>query len=116
MIEHTGTGKVDMDAIVDLTDANLSLSDAGTYFLQILKRALERLSDIWLDMQLTLRSLVADEVKTDKLCIGDTCITEDELKEILQSRGVQSSSNPVSSGYNAASVETDTGSIDSVGT
>lgn len=30
--------------------------------------------------------LIAKEVKTDKLCIGETCISESELKEILQAK------------------------------
>lgn len=106
MISATGTGKIDIDSALDPSDADLSISDAGTYFLQILKAALERLSEIWLDMQLTVRSLVADEVKTKQLCLGETCITEEELKQILQTRSTQSSSSATSSVYVVPVTET----------
>ena len=33
----------------------------------------------------------ADEFKTKKLCVGDTCINEDQLKMLLQNQNVQSS-------------------------
>jgi hypothetical protein len=99
MLGNTGSGKLDITSSWDLTTSESSLSDAGIYFLQILKGALERLSEIWLDMQLYVRSLRADEVKTEKLCLGETCITELEFKEILQSRGVQGSSSSSSVPY-----------------
>jgi hypothetical protein len=62
-------------------------------------------------MQLRIRSLWADEVKTDKLCIGETCITETELKELLQSR-VNHGSN--SSSYTPSETLGGTGNTDTV--
>jgi hypothetical protein len=37
--------------------------------------------------------LIAKEVKTDKLCIGETCISETELKEILQAKTNSTTNN-----------------------
>jgi hypothetical protein len=64
----------------------MDLADTGSYLVQLIKRLIERLSEVWLEMRLYVRSLRTEEITTEKLCIGETCITEAELKEILQSR------------------------------
>ena len=38
-----------------------------------------------------IASLVTGEIKTDKLCVGDTCVTENELKQLLASANISAS-------------------------
>jgi hypothetical protein len=52
--------------------------------------------------------LVVKEIKTEKLCIGQTCITENELKTILQTANISSFIPDVSEPDNIASVESTT--------
>lgn len=91
----------------------MDLTDTGNYLVRLIKQLIERLSEVWLEMRLYVRSLRTEEITTEKLCIGETCITEDELKTLLQSRGVQSSSSSVSSGNSVPATEVSTGSTDS---
>lgn len=45
------------------------------------KSSIEKLSDVYLEMVLKVNKLSAREVKTEQLCIGDTCISEQDLKD-----------------------------------
>lgn len=42
-----------------------------------------------------LEKLTAKEVTAEKLCVGQTCITEEELKALLEKSGIQTSQNPI---------------------
>ena len=39
---------------------------------------------------LTINRIVADEIKTNKLCVGDVCMTEDQFREIFRQQSVDS--------------------------
>ncbi|MFZ2038494.1 MAG: tail fiber domain-containing protein [Minisyncoccia bacterium] len=64
---------------------SLSVTD---FFTSMVKSALNKLSSIFIDTVLSVRG-----VKTNELCVGDTCITESELRTLLENNNVHSSSN-----------------------
>jgi hypothetical protein len=107
-IKATGTGTMNIDKSI-AGDNTMNIHDTGIYFIRLIKQAIERLSEIWLNMKLYVRSLRAEEVQTDKLCVGQTCITEKELIELMQLRtqySTSSSSSSSSSGPPAPPPET----------
>lgn len=58
-----------------------------------LGRVFERLAK-WLgDTANGIATLFAKEIRTEKLCVGNTCVTEAELQELLKAQGVQAT-NP----------------------
>jgi len=42
---------------------------------------------------LSLKKLIGHEIQTEKLCIGETCVTESELIELLNNSGVRPNTN-----------------------
>lgn len=51
--------------------------------------ALKKVGLTIMDGILSIKKLITGEVKTDKLCVGDTCVTETEFLEILQNVNVE---------------------------
>ncbi|MEX0919021.1 MAG: tail fiber domain-containing protein [Candidatus Paceibacterota bacterium] len=66
--------------------------------IQDLARALEELGVVFVDGVARFVNLFAERVTTDELCIGETCVTESQLQQLLQNAG----STPSSSGGQTA--------------
>lgn len=54
-----------------------------------LVRALQKLGLVVNDGILSLKKLMGQEVQTEKLCVGETCVTEKELVELLKNSRVE---------------------------
>lgn len=78
----------------------MDIEETGNYLIRLVKRMIERLSEVWFEMKLYVRSIRTEEIVTDKLCIGQSCITEQEFTELMELRGQNSTS---SSSYTSSS-------------
>jgi hypothetical protein len=79
---HTALG---ISPDLDLMMASSSTSTAETTLRQ--DTFFGRLTDLarnFVDGVLTLVGIKAEQVQTEKLCIGNTCVTESELQQLLQ--------------------------------
>ena len=79
-------------ALASLTDVDAPLTDAdgNTTFAG---RFFERLVAWFADAANGITKFFASEVHTDTLCIGETCVTESELKELLAHKSANVSPN-----------------------
>jgi hypothetical protein len=57
-------------------------------FISMLNSALEKLGVSIADSIATLKGIIADKITTQQLCVGDTCVTQDQLKELLDKNGI----------------------------
>jgi len=81
---------------------SIDLSGTTTAFATLLAdqtdtvwNRLTRLAEGFVNGVLTLTGLKTEKVETDQLCIGATCVTEDQLKALLQSSGTPAVPNVV---------------------
>ena len=80
----------------NLVDGNdLTIQQYGENFVQLIKSAIEKLSDIFVNVKLWVKSLKADKVETKELCLEDVCVTKEQLKVLLQNSGQNSSNNNI---------------------
>jgi hypothetical protein len=66
--------------VTESLSGNISAATNDSIFLRI-----KELVSGFMDGVLTLVGIKAQEVQTDKLCIGTTCVTENQLRNLLQS-------------------------------
>jgi hypothetical protein len=107
-IENLSVNGISLSDIVK-TDF-VGLSSEGTLqefkFVEMQRYVLENISkfnkivDKFNENVLTVAEVVTDkltakEIKTEKLCIGDTCVSEAELKEILQAKVTPNVPTPI---------------------
>jgi hypothetical protein len=59
-------------------------SEVMDRFTNSFKNTFEKLSDVLLEMNLVVKSLTADKIVTKEICINETCIVEEDLKEFLK--------------------------------
>ena len=71
------------------------------YFTQKVKLALEKIGVFISNGIAKIKELVAEKITTKKLCIGDTCVTEEQLKALLNQNNIQSAPASPSSDSNA---------------
>jgi len=64
---------------------NGSIADRLTH---LVRRALEKLSMIFIDMKAWFRELKAERIETEELCVGNVCVTEEQFLELLESNDV----------------------------
>ncbi|MGD0976944.1 MAG: tail fiber domain-containing protein, partial [Minisyncoccia bacterium] len=57
-------------------------------FISMLNSALEKLGVSIADSIATLKGIIVDKITTQQLCVGDTCVTQDQLKELLDKNGI----------------------------
>jgi hypothetical protein len=67
-----------------------SLADRFTHFV---RTAVEKLTNVFVDMTLWVKSLRADKVETKELCIDDVCVTKDDLRQMLLNKNQNNSTN-----------------------
>ena len=67
---------------------DLSTEEAGLNFIELVKRALEKLSEIFINTKLWVESLRAEKVETKELCIDGICVTKEQLQGMLDSSGI----------------------------
>jgi hypothetical protein len=53
-------------------------------FTHLVKRAFEKLTNVFLDIVLWVKELRTDRVQTNELCIEDVCVTKQDLVQLLQ--------------------------------
>jgi hypothetical protein len=58
-------------------------------FTNSFKNTFEKLSDVLLDMNLFVKALTTEKIVTKEICINQTCIVEDDLKEFLKYKNSQ---------------------------
>jgi hypothetical protein len=74
----------------DLPD--FSVAQILDRFTLAVKNSLRKLGIVIHDGIAKVKTLFAGEVHTDKLCVGQTCVTEDELKGLLQKASAEQAS------------------------
>lgn len=67
---------------------DFSTEEAGLNFIELVKRALEKLSGIFINTRLWVESLRAEKVETKELCIDGICVTKEQLQGMLDSSGI----------------------------
>ncbi|MFZ2038996.1 MAG: tail fiber domain-containing protein [Minisyncoccia bacterium] len=67
--------------------------DVTDFFANMVKLALNKLSSVFI-REVNSDKITSKEVNTDKVCVGSTCITEEELKALLENNNVASVSTP----------------------
>jgi hypothetical protein len=71
--------------------STFSLSTLVPYIIESIKTLTQKVSQLALEIKDLKNSLTTNEVKTNTLCLGQTCVTESQLKTLLQQ---QASSPP----------------------
>ena len=56
--------------------SNMTIQEYGEYFIKIIKLAIEKLNDIFINVKLWIKGLKTDKVETKELCIDDICINK----------------------------------------
>lgn len=102
----TNMGTTSADALANATALNdtdsLTVQKYGEYFVQLVKTALEKMSDILINMTLWVKELKTDKIKTQELCIDDVCVTKEQLQQMI--RASQQNQQPTPSSYEVVSV------------
>lgn len=70
--------------------ANGSIADRFTHLVRL---AIEKLSDIFLNIKLWIQNLKADKVETKELCIDDLCINKEQLQNLLNNQNQNNFNN-----------------------
>jgi uncharacterized membrane protein (DUF441 family) len=63
---------------------NGSIADRLTH---LVRRALEKLSMIFIDMKAWFRELKTERIETKELCVEDICVTRDQFLQMIQNSG-----------------------------
>lgn len=69
---------------------NGSIADRLTH---LVRRALERLSSVFIDFKAWIRELKAEKIETQELCVGNVCVTEQQFLELFESNNIDYSTN-----------------------
>jgi hypothetical protein len=69
---------------------NGSIADRLTH---LVRRALERLSSIFIDFKAWIRELKAEKIETQELCVGNVCVTEQQFLKLFESNNIDYSTN-----------------------
>jgi hypothetical protein len=74
------------------TSTTLSDGSLADRFTHIVRLAIEKLTNVFLDMTLWVKNINADKVQTKQLCIDDVCVTKSQLQQMIQNSGNNSNS------------------------
>ena len=74
-------------------NTSLSLTNLIPYLVDSIKSLTKTVSTLALEISNFKQTFTTNEVKTNTICLGQTCVTETELKSLLQSQNI-SASNP----------------------
>jgi hypothetical protein len=83
---NMATGSIDrLSTFADaIEDNDMTIQKYGEQFVNLIKSSLEKLSDIFININLWVKSIKADKVETKELCIEDVCVTKEQLRTLLQ--------------------------------
>ena len=70
-----------------LLQTSNGLFDVNILFASIIDKFNQTLGIVFKQGYLKLSEIVTGKVTTDKLCVGTTCVNEDQLKQLLQNAG-----------------------------
>ena len=94
--ESTASSSTDLalDSGTPSTSSGQAIFDLDILFNSIVKKFYEAMNVVFENgllkvTNIIVEKLTAKEVAADKLCIGQTCVTEEELKALLQQNGIQ---------------------------
>jgi hypothetical protein len=91
------------------TDKKTYLSDGSLAdrFTHLVRKAVEKLSNVFINVTAWVKELKADRIETKELCVEDVCVTKTQFLQMIQSSGSQQNN---SNGNTNSGGSTDTSS------
>jgi hypothetical protein len=91
------------DYLQTSTSTTLADGSIADRFTHLFRRAFEKITSVFLDMTLWVKTLRTDRVQTKELCIDDVCVTKQQLQQMLLNNSGNAASNSLNSLTNPTS-------------